>query len=223
MNIEWIFFDVGGVLTDESKFTEWIQEHATEVIRKYDPSITLEKVKEARPIASAMVGNLNENMLKVFLKGEKLETALEEWKIIRKSGPTHVELQSVHPEALEVVKTLSKKYKLGLIANQHKEIKQKLETAGILQYFTHAEVSENYGVEKPDPRFFEMAMNEVGIEPKDAAIVDDNLERSIVPAKKIGMTTIWLNSEKRSVTKVSADYIITSLPDLIEILATSHN
>ncbi len=29
-NIQWLFFDVGGVLTDESSFTDWIQEHATE-------------------------------------------------------------------------------------------------------------------------------------------------------------------------------------------------
>ncbi len=217
-NVEWVFFDVGGVLTDESSFTDWIQEHATELISKYDPTITLQKVKDARPAASAMIGNLNENMIKVFLSGDDLAHALEEWKAIRKNGPTHVELQVIKPDALEVVKTLADKYNLGLIANQHKEMKNKLDEAGILKYFKHRDVSEEYGIEKPDPRFFEMVMKKVGVEPSNSVIVDDNLERSIVPAKKLGITTIWFKQETREVSAGAADYTIASLNDLLRIL-----
>ncbi len=217
-NIKWVFFDVGGVLTDESAFTQWIQEHATEVLKKYDSTITLQKVKEARPIASAMEGNLNENMLKVFLKDAELAEALKEWKIIRKKGPTHVELQKIKPEALETVRTLSEKYNLGLIANQHKEMKKKLTDAGILQYFKHAEVSEDYGVEKPNPKFFEIVMKEVGAEPAQSVIVDDNLERSIIPAKKLGMTTVWMKLEERSAQEGTTDHTVSSLKDLLRVL-----
>jgi len=218
MEIKWIFFDVGGVLTDESAFTLWIQERATEVLKKYDPSITFEQVKSIRPIASSMEGNLNENMIKVFLKGERLIEALKEWKEIRKNGPTHVELQKIKPDALETIKVLAKKYNLGLIANQHKEMKEKLAGAGILEYFKHTNVSENYGVEKPNPKFFEMVMKEVGVESKYSAIVDDNFERSIIPAKKLGMTTIWFKNEERILPNTSADFVVGSLKEILNIL-----
>lgn len=217
-NIKWVFFDVGGVLTDERNFTDWIQKNVTSVVKKYDPTVTLEKVKNARPIASGMIGNLNENMLKVFLKGNNLDEALIEWKVIRKNGPTHTELQIIKPNALEIVRSLAKKYNLGLIANQQKNMKNKLEDAGILKYFKHAQVSEDYGIEKPDPRYFEIVLKEVGADVKNSVIVDDNLERSILPAKKLGITTIWFNHESRNDHDGVADYTITSLEELLTIL-----
>ena len=217
MKKQWIFFDVGGVITDESHFTEWIQKHATQVIKKYDPTITLKKVKAARPAASVMPGNLNENMIKVFLKGRNLKLALAEWKEIRKNGPTHAQQQIVRPEALSVIRELSKNYNLGIIANQHKEIKVKLKKAGILKYFKQKDVSEDIGYSKPDPRFFKVVLKKVKADPKTSFLIDDNLERSIIPAKKLKMITVWRKLEKRKAPKGTADYTVTSLKGLLNI------
>ncbi len=217
MDIKWIFFDVGGVLTDESGFTNWIQENCTRIIKKYIPEITLQKVREARPIASAMTGNLNENMLRVFLKGSELEEALKEYKDFRAKGETHVEQQIIKPDALEIVQALSQKYNLGMMANQHKEIKEKLEEAGILQYFKLKDVSEDFGLSKPDPKYFQAVMELVGAKPESSVIIEDNLERSIIPAKKLGMTTVWFKLEDRTPPPGVADYTVTSLKELLGI------
>ena len=216
-DIEWIFFDVAGVLTDESRFTNWIQENATQVIKKYIPDITLEKVRQAGPVAGRRSGNLNENMLRLFLEGAQLEEALKEWKEIRAGGLSHTEQQEINPDALEVVKALSEKYKLGIMANQHKETKAKLEKAGILEYFKLKEVSEDYGLSKPDPEFFKKVLENAGIEPANSALIDDNFERAIIPAKRLGMTTVWFKLEERKVPTGVADFTVTSLRDLLKI------
>lgn len=44
-NIEWIFFDVGGVLSDESKFTEWRIKNDLEILQKYKPNLSRKNIE----------------------------------------------------------------------------------------------------------------------------------------------------------------------------------
>ena len=219
MKIQWLFFDVGGVLTDERRFWGWVYTHAEAIIRKYDPSTTPEKLKEVRRIASGMDGKLSENIFRVLLQGDALRAALEEWKEARKRGPTHADLQDIRPNARAIVKALSQRYSLGIIANQHTEMKEKLADAGVLEYFKHKQISEEYGVAKPNPKYFEMVMRDVGTSPAQSAIVDDNLERSLIPAKKLGMTTIWYKLEERVPPAGVVDFTIASLAGLSDFFS----
>ncbi len=74
-----------------------------------------------------------------------------------------------------------------LIANQHESIRKKLDEAGVLQYFTHTTVSNEYKLEKPDSRIFSSVLEEVGVDSKNTVMIDDNIERGLIPAKEIGM------------------------------------
>jgi putative hydrolase of the HAD superfamily len=49
--------------------------------------------------------------------------------------------------------------------------------------------SSKVGVRKPDPRFYRMACDELGIEPAEAVFLDD-LGINLKPAREMGMTTI---------------------------------
>ena len=49
--------------------------------------------------------------------------------------------------------------------------------------------SSKAGCRKPDPRFYEIACDELGIEPDEAVFLDD-LGINLKPAKAMGMTTI---------------------------------
>ena len=49
--------------------------------------------------------------------------------------------------------------------------------------------SSKVGVRKPEPRFYEIACEELGIEPSEAVFLDD-LGINLKPAKAMGMTTI---------------------------------
>jgi putative hydrolase of the HAD superfamily len=63
--------------------------------------------------------------------------------------------------------------------------------------------SSRVGVRKPDPRFYELACGEIGIEPTEAVFLDD-LGINLKPARALGMTTIKVDNPERAITELEA-------------------
>ena len=61
--------------------------------------------------------------------------------------------------------------------------------AEVMALFDHVVESSKVGVRKPDPRFYELACETLGIEPAEAVFLDD-LGVNLKPARAMGMTTI---------------------------------
>jgi putative hydrolase of the HAD superfamily len=61
--------------------------------------------------------------------------------------------------------------------------------AEILELFDVIVESSKIGVRKPDPGFYALACEQLGIEPTDAVFLDD-LGINLKPARAMGMTTI---------------------------------
>jgi len=60
---------------------------------------------------------------------------------------------------------------------------------GVMQLFDVVVESSKAGCRKPDPRFYEIACEELGIEPQQAVFLDD-LGINLKPARAMGMATI---------------------------------
>jgi len=58
-------------------------------------------------------------------------------------------------------------------------------------------ISGREGVEKPDLRIFELALERLSIEPADAMYVGDNPEFDVVPAATLGMTPVLIDRRGR--------------------------
>ena len=52
--------------------------------------------------------------------------------------------------------------------------------------------SASWGVEKPDPRFFERIATELALPPADIAYVGDRLDNDVRPAAAAGMQAIFI-------------------------------
>jgi putative hydrolase of the HAD superfamily len=63
--------------------------------------------------------------------------------------------------------------------------------------------SSRLGVRKPDPRFYELACAELGIEPPEAVFLDD-LGVNLKPARALGMTTIKVDEPGRAIAELEA-------------------
>jgi len=63
--------------------------------------------------------------------------------------------------------------------------------------------SSRVGVRKPDPRFYEIACAELGIEPTEAVFLDD-LGINLKPARALGMTTIKVDDPARAIAELEA-------------------
>jgi HAD superfamily hydrolase (TIGR01549 family) len=113
------------------------------------------------------------------------------------------------PGAKETVQKLKQAgYPLALVADGPLGTFQNvLGFHGLMGLFDALAVSQIVGVEKPDPRMFTVALEQLGIAPADYArvlMVGNNLERDIKGANALGITSVWLDWAPRR-SKVPAD------------------
>lgn len=119
----------------------------------------------------------------------------------------------------EILKKLSVNYPLVLVSNFYGNMETVLREFGIRDYFKDVVDSAVVGVRKPDPYIFTIGVERLGLKASQVAVVGDSFERDIVPAKKIGCTTLWLKgrSWREEPGGPEADHIITNLTILKEI------
>ena len=132
------------------------------------------------------------------------------------------------PGAGEMLHALkSRGYKLALVADGRPGTYYNvLSYYGLYDLFDAFAISEEVGVEKPDPRMFTCALNTLGILPQDyryTIMVGNFLERDIKGANELGMTSIWLDwAPRRPKTPRDAsevpDHVIHTPLDLLTLL-----
>lgn len=216
---DWIFFDVGGPLaTDEAAVRQRIDINLR-VLQQFRPDLVRQDIIDAWPEACARLGSVDKNLAEVILHDK--EAAKRAWDEVRKQkalAPHYFDTVTIRPEAADICAQLAQRYKLGIIANQPAAMKEKLLAAGVLQHFSHQKMSEEYGLEKPDPALYRRILEETGADPMRSVMIDDNIERSLLPAKALGMSTVWYKlQERKQVPEGSCDFTITSLNDLLSL------
>ena len=206
---------------DNSAYERWRRSAILEIVKQYRPDVAEQDITAVFPKASGLIDNLDKNIIACLLpEKEKADSAelemKERWKR-EKKGVDYYQ-QAIRPEALPTAKILAENYKLGLLANQSTKAREKLAEAGILPYFTHTGVSADYRLIKPDPRLWQEIFKETGADHARSAVVDDNIERCLVLAKKFGMFTVWYKLRERDdIPSGVVDYTVTSLNNLLEI------
>lgn len=100
--------------------------------------------------------------------------------------------EEIYSDTVKVLETLSKRYKIGVIANQSLGTANRLEEKGILKYIDLVIASAEEGVSKPDRKIFNIALARANCEAENAVMIGDRIDNDIVPAKRLGMKTIWI-------------------------------
>jgi HAD superfamily hydrolase (TIGR01509 family) len=88
---------------------------------------------------------------------------------------------------------------LGVVSNSEGRVEQALEAAGLRQYFDVVIDSALVGIEKPDPRIFQAALQALGVEPEEALFVGDLYEVDVVGARAAGIEAILLGPAQQGV------------------------
>jgi putative hydrolase of the HAD superfamily len=79
---------------------------------------------------------------------------------------------------------------LAVISNSDGRVEAALEHVGLARYFEFILDSFMVGVEKPDPRIFDLAVSRAGVAPKQAAYVGDLYSVDVVGSRRAGMTPV---------------------------------
>lgn len=198
--LEWLFFDVGSTLVDESAANE---HRILDAIRGTDISY-----EEAYARAVLLAKHNVAHPLKC------LGLPLTPW---------HSEDEVIYPDALECLAGLHGKYKIGIIANQAPGTAERMRRFGLAPYIDLIVASAEEGLEKPDVRIFQAALERANCPPEKAAMIGDRLDNDITPAKQIGMAAIWIRQGFGGMaqplnTEETPDYCVNSLLDLLELL-----
>lgn len=93
-------------------------------------------------------------------------------------------------QAEQLLDTLHRQFKLGVIANQPPGIPARLSALGWDRYFEVVAGSGDVGMSKPDPAIFHHALDEASIDANSCVYVGDRIDNDIAPAKALGFATI---------------------------------
>jgi putative hydrolase of the HAD superfamily len=122
------------------------------------------------------------------------------------------ETADVYSDAISAVKSLKERGLLiGIIANQPASIRNSLIRDGFEKFLDFIGISEVVGLEKPNPKFFEFAVNELNLNPNEIVHIGNRIDNDVKPAKSIGMKTIWVMRGEANPDPSREDL---SLPDL---------
>ncbi|RZK43737.1 MAG: noncanonical pyrimidine nucleotidase, YjjG family [Pedobacter sp.] len=96
--------------------------------------------------------------------------------------------------AEKVLGYLQKKYTLHIISNGFKETTlTKMRVSNLNPYFTNVIISEDVGVNKPNPTIFKYALDLAGAMKEESIMIGDSLEADIRGAQGFGITAIYFN------------------------------
>ena len=200
--IKWIFFDIGSTLVDESAVYE-------------------NRIKE---ITQGNNIDRNEFVAKVIQRAQTdprpIMSVAKDYGV--KVPAWRHDLEVLYPDTKELLQRLSQKYKIGIIANQDFGTEQRLTDFNVHQYINLVIASAEEGVAKPDLRIFQIALARADCKPEEAVMVGDRIDNDIIPANKIGMTTVWIKqgfgsyAEPKTVEE-QPDYIVNNLVEITEL------
>lgn len=100
---------------------------------------------------------------------------------------------AIRPEMVAALETVAKRYRTACLTNNVKNAgrspARRQEIDAVYRLFDMVIESSRVGVRKPDPAFYEIACDKLGISPEDAVYLDD-LGINLKPARALGMHTI---------------------------------
>ena len=112
---------------------------------------------------------------------------------------TFLENMDLDPDVPALFAALKKAgVQTGLGTNMTSYIQyRKLEVLGIAGKFDFVVMSEEAGLEKPDPAFFALCAAKAGAEPQQCIFIGDNHPMDYLGAKNAGMYGIWRRLDRR--------------------------
>ncbi len=109
-------------------------------------------------------------------------------------------------------------YRMHMTSNGFHEVQyKKLAACGLRDYFDTIILSEDAGVNKPSPQYFDYALKVSGASRETTLMIGDNLNTDIVGAHNAGLDTILFNRWGVEPTDVPT-HTVTRLLDIKDIL-----
>ena len=240
MKYKAVLFDLFGtlILMDDfkaeleewlSRFHECLQPHGLTVSRESFDEVCFANLEKDIPVeteggltifehrVSAICTHLGLQVMTADIKST-VGSLLEIWN----------KYAVLDPDCHPLLEKLVQRYSLGIVSNfDHPPyIRRILRDLDLNKYFSMVVISGDHDFKKPDPRIFHLALEELGIEPRDAIYIGDS-EEDIIGSRKAGIEPILIQRDidlngipevfKKEYAKTDV-ITIGKLPEIIKVL-----
>lgn len=192
--LSWIFFDVGNVILndDPAQARAFVLLHRALVERGHALSFA-DLLAERR----ALFEEQGQEPTRPYFQTLGKKHLGPEYRQVLAGMAAEIfsrwgELSPLLPGIPEVIRSLAGPYRLGIIANQPREVVPVLKAHALWDHFEVHGISSEVGLLKPDARFFQWALGQAGSAPEEALMIGDRLDNDILPARAMGMQTLHL-------------------------------
>jgi FMN phosphatase YigB (HAD superfamily) len=124
--------------------------------------------------------------------------------------------------AENALQILSQKYDCHLATNAGasttKEVRLALSRVDVDKFFSEIFLADEIGFDKPDIRFFNAIIDRLVLPPDSFIMIGDNYFKDCVGAKKAGMKTVLLNTNRVTGSFPMADAVIRTFDELINLI-----
>ncbi len=183
--IDMVFFDIGGVMYDDSIYARSWMRALHEAGGEFSDD---EFEREYAATRAAQDGSFRRRLSARFLGPDYDLGALEARAARYWAYPPTALYADVRP----CLETLARRYRLGLIANQPSSVRAALDRDGLSRSFEVWGVSDDLGLQKPDPALFAHVLATAAVDPARTVMLGDRLDYDVRPARASGMHAIWV-------------------------------
>lgn len=187
MKVEAVIWDLGGVLVrseDRSKRIRWEKKLQLEP-GELDKLVFEGETGRKAAMGQAQAADIWQSLRDRFALSNEDCSLLEQdfWAGDR-----------VDQELISLIRELRPRFKTGLLSNAWPDLRHALEDLWeIADVFDKVVISAEVGLVKPDPRIYQLVLEQLGINPPQAIFIDD-FAVNIKAAKQLGLHTIHFTS-----------------------------
>lgn len=141
----------------------------------------------------------------------------------------HLPTISPFGASIDLLTTLTKSYKIGLVSDGYLQVQQRKWAAlGLDSFFDAVVFSDSLGREnwKPSTAPFKLVLEQLNIAPEFSVYIGDNPRKDFFGARQLGMSTIWVKRSDSEYGNLQPpelayhpDVTIESLSQILELLA----
>ncbi|MGL4207391.1 MAG: pyrimidine 5'-nucleotidase [Aeromonadaceae bacterium] len=219
MAYQWILFDL-----DDTLFDFPAPQALAAALAHYSVTLTPEMLADYQQLNHALWEQYNAGLIDAqTLKRERFR------ELAPHSGVEPLVLNQTFFDAIlahsaplngveSTLRQLYGKVGMGIITNGFSDIQHaRLQQSGLAECFEFVVISEELGINKPDPRIFHSALERMpGVEAHDVLMVGDNPKTDVAGAAGVGIETCWFNLHRED-RQVVTNHVIEQFADLLSL------
>lgn len=193
-----ILFDMGGTLDGDG--LHWLERFVA-LYRDFGVDLPRETLRGAFDEAERQSAKSEEilsadfqQMIQLYVKWQLAHLALPDPALEHHliAGFTAPVRKAVAANVRLLAELAGRDFELGVVSNGCGNVDALCADFGYTPFLSVIVDSRRVGISKPDPAIFSFAAEKMGRDPETILMVGDSFERDVVPAKKVGMKTAWL-------------------------------